>query len=183
MADHCDFGATKDEQRRDRIVIGIMDSDVSQKLQLEQALTLEKAIHITRQSELVKGQNAGARSAEGNVSAVTCKFKQFKPFEQRQAKAKSSQHFKGASKSTHGKECTRCGRLHEFGACPATGKRLKCNKSGHFEKMCKSKIVGAVNTTEYNRDEGCEWFLGAVPEDSEQGNDWFENLQINGTSD
>lgn len=54
LAEHCDFGDTKEEQVRDRIVIGIADSDVSQKLQLDPDLTLEKAICMARQSELAK---------------------------------------------------------------------------------------------------------------------------------
>lgn len=64
LAEHCNFGATKDEQIRDRIVFVIADSDVSQKLQLEPDLTLEKAVSIARQSELIKVQNARDRSTE-----------------------------------------------------------------------------------------------------------------------
>ncbi|KAK7925258.1 hypothetical protein WMY93_007568 [Mugilogobius chulae] len=67
LAEHCDFGQTKDEQIRDRIVIGIADGEVSQKLQLEPDLTLEKAISITRQSELIKTQNASARATSVEV--------------------------------------------------------------------------------------------------------------------
>ena len=52
LAEHCDFGTIRDQQIRDRIVIGISDKTVSQKLQL----TLETAIQIARQSELVKSQ-------------------------------------------------------------------------------------------------------------------------------
>ncbi|CAL9693588.1 unnamed protein product [Knipowitschia caucasica] len=63
LAEHCDFGQTKDEQIRDRIVIGIADGEVSQKLQLEPDLTLEKAISIARQSEQIKAQNADTRTS------------------------------------------------------------------------------------------------------------------------
>ena len=56
LAEHCDFGTIRDQQIRDRIVIGISDKTVSQKLQLKSDLTLETAIQIARQSELVKFQ-------------------------------------------------------------------------------------------------------------------------------
>ncbi|CAI5671079.1 unnamed protein product [Oreochromis niloticus] len=39
---HCEFGGSKDEQIRDRIVIGLIDKDVSQKLQLEADSQLDR---------------------------------------------------------------------------------------------------------------------------------------------
>lgn len=62
LAQYCEFGHTKDEQIRDRIVIGISDNDVSQKLQLEPELSLERAIQIACQSEQIKQQNVSLRS-------------------------------------------------------------------------------------------------------------------------
>ena len=56
LVEHCDFRTIRDQQIRDRIVIGISDKTVSQKLQLKSNLTLETAIQIARQSELVKSQ-------------------------------------------------------------------------------------------------------------------------------
>lgn len=50
------FGPTKEEEIRDRIVIGISD-DVSQKLQLEPKLALDRAIQIASQNEQIKQQN------------------------------------------------------------------------------------------------------------------------------
>jgi hypothetical protein len=137
-AEYCDFGIAKDEHIRDRIVIGILDSEVSQKLQFESVLTLEKAISMTHQFDLIKTQNAGATSMEHEVSAVTRKFKQFKPFEKRHATG-GYQQFKGAPNATRDDSCSRCARTHEAGECPATGKRCrKCERIGHFEIVCKT---------------------------------------------
>ncbi|KAK0133586.1 hypothetical protein N1851_030913 [Merluccius polli] len=75
-AQYCEFGRTKDEQIRDRIVIGISDNDVSQKLQLEPELSLERAIQIARQSEQIKQQNVSLRS-ECAVDAMRQGRRQF----------------------------------------------------------------------------------------------------------
>lgn len=40
LAKYCDFEGTKDKQIRDKIVIGILNNDVSQKSQLEADLSL-----------------------------------------------------------------------------------------------------------------------------------------------
>ena len=49
LAEHCEYGALHDEMIRDRIVVGIVDSALSLKLQLDAKLTLKKAIYAARQ--------------------------------------------------------------------------------------------------------------------------------------
>ena len=49
---------------RDRIVVGIRDNNLSQKMQLEPNLTLTKAIELARQSESVKKQQPTVRGQE-----------------------------------------------------------------------------------------------------------------------
>ncbi len=56
LAEHCEFGALRDELIRDRIVVGIQDARLSESLQLDSELTLEKAMIKVRQSEAVKRQ-------------------------------------------------------------------------------------------------------------------------------
>jgi len=59
LAEHCEFGTQRDEQIRDRIVIGILDKSLSKKRQMKSDLNLDTAIHMARQSKLVKFQVAG----------------------------------------------------------------------------------------------------------------------------
>ena len=42
LSEHCQYGNLCDEMIRDRIVVGLRDSSLSEKLQLEPELTLEK---------------------------------------------------------------------------------------------------------------------------------------------
>ena len=56
LAEHCQFGALHDEMMRDRIVVGIRNAPLSEKLQLDSILTLEKAITMAQQTEAVKEQ-------------------------------------------------------------------------------------------------------------------------------
>ena len=62
MAEHCAYGTLKDEMIRDRIVVGLRDAKLSEKLQLDPELTLTKATTQARQSEAVKKQQALLRS-------------------------------------------------------------------------------------------------------------------------
>ena len=58
LAEHCDFKTLKDEMIRDRLVVGLLYADLSERLQLEHNLTLKTAVMKARQSEAVKEQQA-----------------------------------------------------------------------------------------------------------------------------
>ena len=52
----------------DRIIIGISDSPLSQKLQMEAGLTLEKATKMVRESEVIKKQQKSIRDKLDNAA-------------------------------------------------------------------------------------------------------------------
>ena len=54
LAEYCEFGILKDNLIRDRIVVGLKDKKLSEQLQLDPKLTLEKATTKAKQSETVK---------------------------------------------------------------------------------------------------------------------------------
>ena len=138
-AKHCQLGVLHDEMIRDRIVEGLVDKKLSEKLQLDADLTLEKAINSVRQSESVKSQQSIVRgqdeaSKPANVDWLH-KSRPHKP-------QKSSQnpqvrfHKKPTSLSDSSKEkCDRCGNspAHKRTQCPAkTTICRNCEKKGHF---------------------------------------------------
>ena len=61
LAEHCGFGSLHDELIRDRIVVGIRDIALSEKMQMDPKLNLEKAVNYVRQSEAVKKQQETVR--------------------------------------------------------------------------------------------------------------------------
>ena len=58
LAESCEYGELKEEMIRDRIVVGIKDQGLSERLQLDPALTLEKAKTMIRQREAIHEQQA-----------------------------------------------------------------------------------------------------------------------------
>ena len=58
LAKHCGYGNLHDEMFRDRIVVGISNAQLSEKLQLDSKLILEKAVTQVRQSKGIKQQQA-----------------------------------------------------------------------------------------------------------------------------
>ena len=62
LAENCEYGAMKDEMIRDRLVVGLLDCALSERLQLDPELTLEKAKRAARQKEAVQEQQQSLRS-------------------------------------------------------------------------------------------------------------------------
>lgn len=54
LAEHCSYGALHDEMVRDRLVVGLRDKRLSEQLQMDPELTLQKAVTRVKQSEQVK---------------------------------------------------------------------------------------------------------------------------------
>ena len=57
LIETCEYGALKEDILRNRIVVGIRDKSMSEKLQLQNDLTLEKVKMATRQKDAVRQQS------------------------------------------------------------------------------------------------------------------------------
>ena len=69
LAEHCYYAALHDEMIRDRIVVGLRDAKLSESLQLDPELTLEKAVTKARQAQAVKQQQPLVRGSGESQSA------------------------------------------------------------------------------------------------------------------
>ena len=56
LSKHCGYGTLLNEMIRDRIVVGLRNAALSEKLQLDADLNLDKAVKAARESESVKQQ-------------------------------------------------------------------------------------------------------------------------------
>ena len=163
---------------RDRIVVGIRNTALSERMQGEATLTLEKAKTMARQKEAIAEQNSQLRGDGSKQSPIVLgQVKGNKP-QTRRVRSDKPTSDKGAARSTPGKpQCTRCGRSkHQKGdRCPAKEAIChKCNRKGHFQSKCFSKTVAAT-TSELSLDTA---FVGTVS--SKQQSPWTTTLLVEG---
>ena len=187
LAEHCQYGTLHDEMIRDRIVVRLKNMKLSEKLQNDPDLTLQKAIQQACQSEAVKQQQSLIRSdLRGNdsaktVDAVHCRGRKtssrskFNPNSSGKPKPQLQERRPPASQfSTHDK-CQRCGKIphHNRQNCPAQDAVCrKCKKKGHYEVVCRSaKVIGAVQEEDF-------LFLGGISS-SEKENPWVTTVKLN----
>ena len=123
QAEKCAYGVLKEEMIRDRIVVGIRDATLSLKLQLDSALTLEKAVTQAREAETVKMQQPLIRQGkekEPDTREVNAFRKGFKGKGQGRQPFENRKRFN--DKTVNDKiSCVRCGKTpgHEKQHCPA----------------------------------------------------------------
>jgi len=119
QVDKCRYGNLRDEMIRDRIAVGIKDKSLSEKLQLDSELTLERAVTQVRNAELVKLQQKDLQESHHP-----------KIVERVQSRPRNNSNSKG---------CPACGYwcLKNQHRCPAASARCyQCGKFGHFRRMC-----------------------------------------------
>ena len=170
LAEHCNYGALHDEMIRDRIVVGISNIKLSEKLQLDNDLTLEKAVTQARQAEIVKRQQPLVRGEQGATLVGGVQ-------KARDTRGKSS-----------GKPipCSWCGRSpkHDLEKCPARNAVCrKCKKRGHYQAVCRTGKPGKVlQVSKDTEEEGNgSFFLGAVG-DPKSDDPWAMSMVRQSTS-
>ena len=182
LAEHCNYGSLHDEMVRDRIVVGIRDSSLSEKLQLDAELTLTTAITKVRQAETVKkqqpllrGQTLATGGQRPDIPVGAVQNGKWTP----KHGSWQKKSFKPKNMIQRQNSCTRCGKSpsHDRQSCPARDAVChKCSKRGHFEAVCRS----SMNVREI-REDSIDTFLGGVDTEDTTNNPWRLTLLLNGT--
>ena len=124
----------KEELIRDRLVVGILDSGLSEKLQLDSTLDLEKAKKAIRLKEAVQESQRALRQA-GDSKDNPVKLDAVGTTPRNAVPKKQYRNPRGA-----GKHCSRCGgHPHPLDKCPAReAVCYRCQKRGHYSARCFS---------------------------------------------
>ncbi|UYV76722.1 K02A2.6-like, partial [Cordylochernes scorpioides] len=167
LAEHCNFGMLHDELIRDRIVVGVRDRALSERMQLDTDLTLVKATLMAKQLESVKEQQSSLYQQDSidQIKKMPNYIKETKRHEPKIRQFKSNQ----LGGSSHG--CTRCGNSnnHDWKNCPAMNSYCsKCKKKGHYAKVCRSEAINEINSEIA--------FLGSVEDNSKK---WIVPIKVN----
>lgn len=171
LAEHCNYEGLRDQMIRDRIVVGINNSSLAEKLQLDSKLTLATAITQVRQAEVVKQQQPALRGVVKDTRVGAVQSKQHtKP---KHTPQKSKPDAKPNSRPESSK-CSWCGKSpsHSRQKCPAKDATCrKCKKTGHYEAVCRS--AAKVSSIEGEQDA----FIGTVTDRTKDN--WSITLQVN----
>ena len=129
LINDCEYGNHEDELLRDRIVCGIYESKVRERLLRMDKLTLKQAIDVCQVAEMSTAQLKSLKFDTQDVNSVVRKWKKDGG---KGRTGKKSFNFKK-------KDCERCSYAHEPGKCPSMGQTChKCGKQNHFADKCRS---------------------------------------------
>ena len=67
LAEHCNYHDLHDEMIRDQIVVGLQDSTLSESLQTDPELTLDKVVTMARRTKAVREHQAVVRGKTDNT--------------------------------------------------------------------------------------------------------------------
>lgn len=150
LIEFCEYGDLKEEMLRDRLVVGIRDVGLSDKLQTDPDLTLERAKRMIRQKEAAREHRRELHEdkKEAPLGSVVAnrRFSNRTP-----GRARPQNKGAPSGQKTKATECSKCGKArHQAGdRCPAVGATChNCHKKGHFSVKCYSKktTVSAVES-------------------------------------
>ena len=154
LARQCQF-ENINEHLIDAIVYGCKAKKAQDKLlQMPIQMTLEECLLICRHYESLQWHINTVRPT-GEIRAMDGLARQCQKSKSRSnSNTRRPQQSPAVHPDKPRAECTTCGTLHQVGECPAASSVcFKCNKQGHFSKLCRS----TTSTPSSNRNTRGSW--------------------------
>ncbi|KAL1474988.1 hypothetical protein MTO96_037619 [Rhipicephalus appendiculatus] len=174
LAETCEYGDLKEELIRDRLVVGLADTQLSEKLQLNAELTLEAAVTAARNSETIKQQQKDLRPQQQTPAAIDA----MRGFSK--SKGKPNQRLQKTQRDQTAPMCKWCGLTNHPPSrtmCPANGKICSsCGKKGHFAAVCLSASTKKKKSAHQAVLE--EVYLGRLTDQKDSG-PWRTDVAVN----
>lgn len=141
LAANCNFGTLKDSLIRDKIVSGILNLSLQEKLLQVSNLTLEKAEDTCRIAEVSKQQMKEIKQ-EKEVDALKFRGRMGASTSSR-GRNQSGQQGNNTNidkKFADSYDCLKCGKRHTERNCPAYGQSCNiCRRPNHFAIGCRQR--------------------------------------------
>ncbi|GBN20728.1 hypothetical protein AVEN_250575-1 [Araneus ventricosus] len=181
LSEHCEYDVLHDELIRDRIMDGMRDKNLNEKLQLDADLNLTEAIERVRLSEVVKEQQEKLIEKDSASDNAILPNKPAKFLKQKQSSGAKKQNVKPDfhrknnenESRLHGK-CKWCSKqIYDKRVCLAGDARCRqCSKIGGYAKVCITKSRTGCSEVAH---------LGVEqPESKDKTNiDWTVTVQVN----
>lgn len=129
LAQSCEFQYLQDQLIRDKLVMGITDLSLQERLLRmgSEELTLQKTIEYCRSAEASKQQMS-------NLHQSTSEVHRLRVVPQNHNRSTQGNN----EEKTENFKCRRCNTIHGPRQCPAYGKKCaKCSKLNHFMACCR----------------------------------------------
>lgn len=188
LSKQCDFDNLQESLLRDRIVCGIVNNTVRDRLLRTEDLTLSKAIQICQAAEISKEERVcidGKSSEEVEVNAMSERGARG-----RRGRGGRGWRGAGAGRPRAPAACASCGSARCAGGdrCPARHALcFVCDKKGHFSRVCAEKKVmrRVLNLSVDSTESVCEdmFYVDTLREDnklSKSSKEWFEFIECQG---
>ncbi|XP_075159688.1 uncharacterized protein LOC142232866 [Haematobia irritans] len=154
LASSCEFSNVC-EMVRDRIVLGVSDKKLQEKLLKMENITMEQA---TLECKIFEKQKEQVRAVQ-ETKKIVDEVKEHSGITDNNDDACIDKLYTKApgkdstTKYRTNRQCNKCFKIHRKDNCPAFGKKChKCKKLNHFSVACKSRAV-KVNTLSYGEED------------------------------
>ena len=145
----------------DAIVYGCKSKKAQDKLlQIPILMMLEECLLICRHYKSLQWHINTVRPT-GEIKAMDGLARQHP-----KSKSRGGSNTRGPQQSVHPdkpkSECTACGTVHQVGEFPATSSVcFKCNKQGHFSRLCQSTTISTPGSNRNTRGSWCSQGRGS----------------------